>query len=83
MGKKLTVFISGAGTATTVSIIKGLRQQKEIDVTICVCDASENVAGRYFADQFYKVPHANDPLYLEVLLQSIKKSNSEIFSMII
>lgn len=83
MNKKITVFISGSGTATAISVIKGLRLQKEYIVNIISCDASSNVAGKFLSDSFYKVPPADDPKYLEVLLDYIKKSKANLFIPII
>lgn len=63
-----TVLITGAGTVTCQSVIKGLRGQDEIDVTIVTVDAAGNVAGRYFSDAFYQVPRADDPDFVPALL---------------
>jgi len=69
-----TVLITGAGTVTCQSVIKGLRCQDEIDVTIVTVDASDQVAGRYFSDHFYRVPKAEDPQFVPALL-SIARSH--------
>jgi carbamoyl-phosphate synthase large subunit len=53
---------------TCQSVIKGLRTQGEVDVTIVTVDASEQVAGRYFSDYFYRVPKASDPDFVPTLL---------------
>ena len=66
--RSATVLITGAGTVTCQSVIKGLRTQEEIDVTIVTVDASRQVAGRYFSDYFYCVPRAGDPDFVPTLL---------------
>ncbi len=45
-----------------------MRTQDELDVTIITVDASDQVAGRYFSDHFYRVPRANDPEFVPALL---------------
>ena len=57
----ITILITGAGTTTTLSVIKGIRQQKEFSVRVISCDKSDNVSGRYMSDRFYKIPSAEDP----------------------
>ena len=71
--KRITILITGAGTATTISVIKGARQQKEFNVSIVSCDKSDNVAGRYMSDAFYKIPSAQDPAFLPAILRIVKK----------
>jgi carbamoyl-phosphate synthase large subunit len=66
--RSATVLITGAGTVTCQSVIKGLRTQEEIDVTLVTVDASNQVAGRYFSDYFYCVPRAGDPEFVPALL---------------
>jgi len=83
MKKKLTVFITGAGTVTAISVIKGLKQQQELDITICTADAAYNVAGRFFGDYFFKLPPASDPSFIKVLKTAIKKSRADILIPII
>src|SRR5439155_9651080 len=67
--RSATVLVTGAGTVTCQSVIKGLRTQEEIDVTIVTVDASRQVAGRYFSDYFYRVPRADDPEFVPALLR--------------
>ena len=45
-----------------------MRTQDDLDVTIITVDASDQVAGRYFSDYFYRVPRANDPEFVPALL---------------
>ncbi|HKC75499.1 MAG TPA: ATP-grasp domain-containing protein [Chloroflexota bacterium] len=66
--RSATVLITGTGTVTCQSVIKGLRTQQEIDVTVVTVDASRQVAGRYFSDYFYCVPRAGDPDFVPTLL---------------
>lgn len=56
--KTIVVLITGIGTTTALSVIKGFRKQKEYEVKIVGVDASSFVAGKYFVDKFYKIPPA-------------------------
>lgn len=81
--KKIRVLITGAGTATTQSVIKGLRQQKEFDVYLIGVDMQENAAGRYLCDKFYLVPGASSPFFLKELLRICKKEKVDLLIPII
>ena len=63
------VVITGSGTVTCQSVIKGLRGQSELPVEIITVDASDEVAGRYFSDAFYRVPNADDPRYVDAMFE--------------
>lgn len=63
------VVITGSGTVTCQSVIKGLRSQSELEVEIVTVDASDRVAGRYFSDHFHRVPSASDPAYVDAVLE--------------
>jgi carbamoyl-phosphate synthase large subunit len=71
----VTILRTGAGTATTLSVIKGVRQQKEFAVRVITCDRSDNVSGRYMSDAFYKIPSAEDPKFLSTMLRIVKKEH--------
>jgi carbamoyl-phosphate synthase large subunit len=76
--KSLKVLITAAGTVTCQSIIKGFRQQQEVDVCITTVDASPMSAGRYFADRFYLIPSAPDPAYLPTLLEIVEREHIQL-----
>ena len=71
--RRATVLITGSGTVTCQSVIKGLRSQTEIPVEIVTVDASDQVAGRYFSDAFYRVPIASDPRFVDALLEICRR----------
>jgi carbamoyl-phosphate synthase large subunit len=70
--KTITILLTGSGTTTAVSVIKGIKQQHEFSVRLITCDRSDNVSGRYMADRFYKVPSAEDPSFLSAMLRIVK-----------
>ena len=67
--RPMRVLITGAGTATAISVLKALRRQNEIPVDIVVADAQGEVAGRYLAGAFVQVPTAGDPDYVSTMVE--------------
>lgn len=76
--RSASVVITGAGTVTCQSVIKALRVQNEIDVRIVTLDASEYVAGRYFADEFHCIPPAKDPAFVGAVLDACRVSEADL-----
>jgi carbamoyl-phosphate synthase large subunit len=79
MRRKLTIFITGAGTTTTLSVIKGLRKQKEFPVRILSADMDDFVSGRYLSDGFYKIPSPDTASFIPQIITIIKKEHVDIF----
>lgn len=65
----MKVLITGGGTATCMSVLKGLRAQREIPVHVIVADNSGEVAARHLADGFLRVPLATEPGFLDTVQQ--------------
>ena len=74
----VTICITGAGTATALSVIKGIRQQNEFAVRVVACDHNDNVSGHYMSDVFYKIPTATKPTFLKALLHIVKKEHVQL-----
>lgn len=74
----VTVLISGAGTVTCQSVMKGLRSHDLLDVCIITMDMQNESAGRYFSDKFFKVPSASDPAFLQSLLDICKNEKVDL-----
>lgn len=81
--KKINILIDGAGTATAISIIKGLRLQSEFDVKIVTDDMSDFVAGNYLSDKFYPVPAAGSDDFIPTIIDICKKEEISVFFPII
>lgn len=81
MKKSINILITGAGSTTAISVIKGLREQKEYITNIIGTDIYEknNIAGSKFCDEFYVVPSAKDETeYISKLLSIIKNEYIDI-----
>ncbi|WP_457642396.1 ATP-grasp domain-containing protein, partial [Persephonella sp.] len=82
-GRTFTIILDGSGTATAISVIKGLRKQNKYKVKIVAIDMDEMNAGRFLADKFYVVPPASDENFIEKVLQICEEEKADIFVPII
>lgn len=77
--KSVTLLISAVGTATALSVLKGLKKQKKYKVKTIGIDIFDNAAGKFFVDKFYTVPlAANQNLWLSTLEKIILKEKVNI-----
>lgn len=76
--RQITVLITGAGTATCQSVIKGLRGQQEFDPRIITVDMSSDNAGRYLSDHFETIPPASDDDFIDCVLQVVQQHNVDL-----
>ena len=77
--RKARGLIDSAGTATCQSVMKGLRNQDEIEVEILAADSSPLNAGRHLADQWIEVPRVDDPRYPGALLDLVRRMEVNLF----
>ncbi|MDO8555689.1 MAG: ATP-grasp domain-containing protein [Nanoarchaeota archaeon] len=75
---KFTLLITSSGSVTAQGVIKGLKQQQEFEYRVIMADMNEKNAGRYFGDQFYKVPSAKEANYIDILLDICKKEQVNV-----
>ena len=68
--EQTTVLVTGMGSANSVAIVKGLRLDRELNVRVVGTDIfrRDEIAGSFFCDEFYTVPLATQPNYIETLL---------------
>ena len=71
--KKLRILITAAGSTIAINVIKALRSQKEIDISITAVDMKELSAGFFLADRWHVVPKADSPDFIETILDICKK----------
>lgn len=77
--KRFTVCIEGGGSATCVSVLKGLASQSRYDCRTVVLDSDGFVAGRYLADSFRVTPQSRDPEYVSRVLDICREERVELF----
>ena len=81
MKKHLNVLITGVGSTTALSVIKGLKKQSEFDLLIVGTDINKknNIAGSNFCDKFYMVPLAiEEKGYINSLIDIIKSESIDL-----
>lgn len=81
MKKHLNILITSIGSTTAISVVKGLKDQKEFKVRIVGTDINEktNIAGSNFCDKFYTVPLATDEkAYLLSLVKIIESESIDL-----
>lgn len=71
--KTFIILISGIGTTTALSIIKGINKQQSYDVRIIGIDADQFVSGKFLVNKFYQVPLAKNAKQFENKVASIVK----------
>jgi carbamoyl-phosphate synthase large subunit len=84
--KSLRVLITGVGSTTSLSVIKGLRKQQEYDVFIVGTDTNvdDNIAGSAFCDLFFQVPSAgHSGEYVAAIQELVSKHSIDLFIPII
>jgi len=59
------ILITGAGTTTAMTALKGLRAMKDSSLHITMGDMQRNCAGAYLGDDFVQMPPGNAPDFVE------------------
>lgn len=76
--KPITIFISASGSQFAPGIIKSFKNNGERTIRVIGGDMSSDPTNKYLVDQFYKVPAAKDPNYVNVVLDICKKEQVDI-----
>lgn len=76
--KKIKVLITGAGAPGAPGIIKSLRNNFEREIEIIGVDMNKQAVGFTMVDKSYIVPKANDPLFIEKVLEIAIKENVNV-----
>jgi len=73
-------MVTGVGSTTAISIIKGIRKQNDYIAHVTGVDINKKneIAGSTFCDSYYKIPEAGDKQYINTLLDIVKKEEIEI-----
>jgi len=72
------ILVTGAGTASAVSIIRVLKKQKQFSVTIFAADIDALAPGLHLADHQLITPILKDPGYFSILENQIKRNHINI-----
>jgi len=75
----IRILIEAAGTATCLSVLKGLKQQARHPYWSMVVDMDPQAAGRYAADAFAVVPSSKKDAYADRILELCAKNRIDLF----
>lgn len=79
MNDTLRVLVTGGGAPGIVGTLYALRNNPDGRlVKIIACDARDNVIGKYLADEFFVIPSADDPYFIDMLLHTAIKTGANI-----
>ena len=78
MKKRIKVLITSAGSTNGVNVIKALRSQNELSLSLIAVDADPLAAGLYMTDKYYVVPKANAKNFISAILKICNKEKVEI-----
>lgn len=78
MLKPVTVLLTGCGAPGAPSIIECLRKNGEREIRIVSVDMNENAASRRSVDAFYTVPQAEDPGFIDRVLEICQKEGVRV-----
>ena len=72
------ILVTGGGTATAVSVVKGIRMAAVEDVAVVLGDPDPQIAGRFIADGFVRLPRADAPAFVEDLLEVCRREEIDV-----
>lgn len=79
MTRPAKILITGGGAPGIAGTIFALRNNPACqNVKIVACDMRDDVIGKYLADEFYVIPHADDPHFVEKLLLISINANVDV-----
>jgi len=82
----MNILVTGVGSTTSQSVIKGLRRQQQYDVRIVGTDTheSDQIAGSAFCDSFHKVPLATEEeAYIDSIVNIVRTASIDLLIPII
>jgi len=82
---KINILITGISSSNSITFIKGLRKQTDIQFIISGTDVYEECysPGASFCDNFYKIPYASENSFVLVLLKICKENSIDVLVPII
>ena len=75
---KVTIIVTSAGTASAISVIRGLKMQNEIKVHVVAVDLDPLAAGLFLADEFFIVPKADNQNYIPELIRIASNTGATV-----
>jgi len=76
--QKINLLLTGAGTQTFVNVIDALTKTKKLKLNIIGCDIDPLAHGLYLCNKGVIIPRANNPEYINVLVDICRKKKIDI-----
>jgi len=76
--KKTKILITSAGSTNGVNVIKALKLQKEINLSLIATDIDPLAAGFFMVDKYYLIPRANEVNFIPNILKICRKEKIKI-----
>lgn len=77
--KDITVLLSACNSPTMPGLIKCIKNNGERNIRIIGIDMSEEPSAKHIVDKFYRVPSAEDPSYVDIVLSICKNEDVDIY----
>jgi len=75
----ITVLVTGGGAPGIAGTLYALRNNPDgVPVRVIACDMRDEVIGKYLADEFYIVPSAGSPDFIDALLEIAERTNVDV-----
>jgi carbamoyl-phosphate synthase large subunit len=81
--KKVTVLVTAAGSAPALAFIRGLRAQRELEVTLVGVDGVPHSFGLFECDHRYTVPRVKDPAFLDAIAAICRRHQVDVLAPIL
>ncbi len=76
--EKIKVLITSAGSTNGVNVIKALREQKEIKLSLIAVDMNPLAAGFFMAEKYYVIPKADAADFIPAIVKICRKEKIKI-----
>ncbi len=73
MRKPLRILLTASGCPGASTLIRMLRSVREREVRIIGADIDDQAIGRFLCDDFHVIPPAEDPDYIEAMLDLVRR----------
>lgn len=73
-----TILVTGAGSLLGQGILKSLKLSPDYPIRIVTVDPDVDAVGHQWGDQSYRIPMAEAPTFVEVLLDIVKKESVDV-----
>jgi len=77
--QRIKVIITAGGAPQAATLTRWLKNHGEAEVSVVALDMNEEVAGRFLADGFHRIPAAGGPGYAERILEIIAAERPQAF----